>query len=61
MIPQLIQKGLEPNLQTKTYMCDTEADVSQLSATEAGFGSKLYVIAGGALYIANSIGEWVKQ
>lgn len=44
----------------KRFVCDTEADLQELSVDEKQ-GSSVYVIATGNLYFINSKGEWIKQ
>lgn len=43
----------------KEFICDTEADIQDLSLDEK-MGSTAYVISTGATYMINSQGEWKK-
>lgn len=44
----------------KRFVCDTEADLQELSVDEKQ-GSSAYVIATGNIYFINSKGEWIKR
>ena len=54
----LVKEGTTSNVPVREYYCDTATDIQNLPSN-APFGSCALIIATGAVYIKNSLGNWV--
>lgn len=58
---KLIQKGSIPNIQTETWICDTEQEVNEIPS-KAPIGSVAIVLTNNGMIvkIKNNAGDWVE-